>query len=663
MWEGRNGARPAACNEASSRIAGSAHRDLMVRLAEKHGIPARGEGPPSLTGGSDDHGGYDIARAWTETPPGAGPADLLNHLRAGRTTPAGGHGDATLLAHSVGSLALTAALERGMFSVPDQLRGIVGDLLQREPPSAPSAGAARPAARGRRGRAVPAPTPVAPAGLLDDVLSQIRTDRGLVRRYRRLGRESEPIHSRLGLVTGWLHGQMVRRALGPSGGAGLGRRAEALVGALVAAAPQLLAAHYMAGEERHAAELERAFLGPVAPIAVPSGALMLTDTFAELNGAAGTMRRLAGFAAAHPERGLTVVTCGNGAVRPGHHDLEPIARIPVPAYGDDAWTLGVPAVVDLLELARERRVGVIHAATPGPLGLAGLAVARTLGLPFVTTHHTDLVRYAQALTGDRLAAEVVRRALGWFYGQAERIYVPTRTVAGELAEQGVSADRLRLFTRGIDRELFHPGRRSRRMRRRMGANDAVVVLYVGRLSREKGIFDLARAMRAATASRRDLRLCLVGEGPARDDLKAALSGVPHRFLGALRGEDLAEAYASADIFCCPSATETYGQVVVEAAASGLPCVVSDAGAAQEHVAPGAGGLVLPAGDAASLADALVALAADPDRRMAMGQRAAGLTAARPTWDDVFTDLVVGYGELATEPAGEAPLVSAAPSRA
>ena len=150
LWEGRNGARPREGNEVGVRIARSAGRDLLERLAEKHGIPPRGHGPPALTGGSDDHGSYDIASAWTATPPAAGPGELLGHLRAGRVRPEGADGSSVTLAHSVGSLAAKAYLERGPVAIPERLRGIVGDLLHHPlpPARAPRPAAASAATRG-----------------------------------------------------------------------------------------------------------------------------------------------------------------------------------------------------------------------------------------------------------------------------------------------------------------------------------------------------------------------------------------------------------------------------------------------------------------------------------------------------------------------------------
>ncbi|MBJ7455520.1 MAG: glycosyltransferase [Thermoleophilia bacterium] len=645
LWEGRNGSRPAATNEVAVRIAGSASRDLLTRLADKHGMPPCGDGPPALTGGSDDHGAFDIASTWTVTPPARSPQALLEHLRCGRVAPGGGHGGSGTLAHSVGSLAAKGYLERGTVAVPAPLRGLLGDLLQHRLPPPPGGAA------GAGG-----------SEMAVDVMSRLRADRRLVRRYRRIGRTTrggERSHARLRLATGWLHEELVRRALDPRnlGLSTLGRRVEALAGAGALALPYLLAANYARGEVRFAEAVEGEFFGPTtsAPAAVP--AVMVTDTFAELNGVGGTMRRLAGYAAAHPEARMRVLTCGgDGRDVPGHRDLRAVTRFPVPAYGDRDWTLGVPSIIDLLEAVEESGARVVHAATPGPMGISALVVARTLGIPFVASHHTELAQYALELTGDRLAAELTDRAVRWFYGQAERVYVPTRATGAALIAGGIAPERIFSFTRGTDARLFDPERRTRTMRRRLGGAEAeTVVLYVGRLSAEKGLLALADSFRRAAAARPGLHLALVGDGPGRAEIEAALAGTPHRFLGVLKGEELASAYASADLFCLPSETETFGQVVTEAAASGLPAVVIGRGGAAELVADGETGLLCPPGDPVALAAAIAVLHDNTAMRIAMGLRARTAARARPSWDDVFAGLLAGYRDLVAPASGVAPV--------
>ena len=361
----------------------------------------------------------------------------------------------------------------------------------------------------------------------------------------------------------------------------------ALEGAL--ALPHLGAAGYHAAERRFAERMGGEFFGAELEDRGPVRAVMLTDTYDEINGVAGAMRRLSDFAARAQEAALIVVSCGaEPGEAPGHLAVRRLATLPVPAYGDAAWRLGVPPVRELIDLMERAEVQVVHAATPGPMGLAGLLLARVLGLPFVATYHTELGRYAMDLTGDRLAAGLTERAVSWFYDQAARVYVPSRATGRTLAAAGVEPERMALFTGGVDTGLFDPARRSAAMRRRLGGDGdgATVLLYVGRLSREKGLGLLVESFRRPSAERPDLTLALVGGGSDAEALGRALARTRHRLLGPLTGETLAAAYASADLFCLPSVTETLGQVVLEAGLGGLPAVVLDEGGASESIEHG-----------------------------------------------------------------------------
>ncbi len=645
MWEGRNGARPALGNEVGVRIARSASPDLLRRLAEKHGIEPCGDGPPALTGGSDDHSVLEAACAWTQTPYAATPSDLLDHLRAGRTTPGGADGTASALAHSVGTLLLKRYAEAGAAGIPRQLRGPFADLIHHPLAEAP-------ASAGTGGE-----SPFA-----EDLMRRARGDRRIRREFRRTGRAQdspERSRERLRLVTGWIHGEALSAALDPSGFTlgSLGRRLDALMAAGAVAAPYCLAARWMRDEREHAVAFERDFFGApgVSLQDVPVKAAVFTDTFDQLNGAAGTMRRLAAWSASRADVPVTVITGGDPRrSEPGVRRMTPAVSLPVPAYADPGWRLSVPSMLDVLDAVDGIGARVVHAATPGPMGLAALLVARTLGLPFVASYHTELGEYAMHLTGDRLAAGVTRRAVRWFYSQAQRVYVPTRATGQGLLEEGIDPSRVYLFGRGADLEAFSPAHRSWTARQRMGGRGATVVLYVGRISREKGLLALARAFRRAAATRPHLQLVLVGDGPYREELARELAGTRHRFLGPLTGGSLASAYASADMFCLPSATETFGQVVLEAAASALPAIVTDRGGAQESVEHGVTGLVVPADDPAALAAAIGRLADDPTGCGLMGARAREAAGRRHGWNEVLSGLVDGYAELLGAPTAGPP---------
>ncbi len=640
LWEGRNGARPESGNTIAERIARSATPEYLAKLADKHGLAPRGDGPPALTGGSDDHALLGAASTWTCVPRARTAAELLGNLRAGRVEPGGQHGSAQTLAHAVGSLAVKGYVNGGAHELPANLRDGFAELIMHRIPAAPVVSPDR-RDDPRRGLAT---------GLAGFAMSDPRRALAFHRITRRPD-SADRSHARLRTVVGWLHDQALATALDPRGmsvGELQGRIGAFLAaGALVA--PYALASRYVRGEHQHAEQIEAEFFGAPTPTDIPPRRVaMLTDTYDELNGVAGTMRRLVDYTGADPiRRPITVITAGDRALTSGPlRRLRSAATVPVPAYGDAGWNLGVPSLLDVLDAVEESRAQIIHAATPGPIGLAGLLIARVLGLPFVATHHTEFADYAQALTSDRLAASVARSASSWFYSHAERIYLPTRASGAGLLREGIDPTRTFIFGRGVDTELFGPTRRSWTMRQRLAAGrNAVVVLYVGRLSREKGLDTLAAAFRRASETCPQLRLAIVGDGPHRDALAGQLAGTAHRFLGPLSAAPLAAAYASADVFCLPSATETFGQVVLEAATSGLAPIVTDTGGAQDQVEHGVTGLVTRAGDVEELARELVRLASEPGLRAALGQRARAAAIARAGWTEVFDGLLASYNSV------------------
>jgi glycosyltransferase involved in cell wall biosynthesis len=229
--------------------------------------------------------------------------------------------------------------------------------------------------------------------------------------------------------------------------------------------------------------------------------------------------------------------------------------------------------------------------------------------------------------------------------QADCILVPSRHVADGLADEGLPVNRVRIVGRGVDVDLFNPEQRGFFARRRLGG-DGVVVLAVSRLSQEKGLDNLLDAANLLEADGVEVRVALVGDGPHRDALAARMAGTRHRLLGAVTGTRLAALYASADIFCLPSTTETYGQVALEAQASGLPVVVPMGTAIAEQVSHGLTGVLSTSDDPRHLAAALKPLALDRDARTAMGRRARGAMINHAKWDDVFTALADEYRAVA-----------------
>jgi glycosyltransferase involved in cell wall biosynthesis len=308
-----------------------------------------------------------------------------------------------------------------------------------------------------------------------------------------------------------------------------------------------------------------------------------------------------------------------------------VPGLPLPRY--PGLRFGLPAGRRLLGHWRRYPPDVAYIATEGPLGRSALRAATRLGVPALTGFHTQFHQYCRHY-GLGMLERLIAASLRRFHNRAALTLVPTRELAGRLERAGYR--NTRVFSRGVDTHLFSPARRDPALRARWGAGEHdLVVLYVGRLAAEKNLGLAVRAYDAIAQGGCAGRFVLVGHGPATEPLRAARPDFV--FTGPQRGLDLARSFASADLFLFPSMTETFGNVVAEAMASGLPVVAYDYAAAHEHLRHGESGLLVPFGrEEEFVMTGLRAAGAREDLR-AMGARARE-TAEGLGWDRVIAEL-------------------------
>jgi phosphatidylinositol alpha 1,6-mannosyltransferase len=369
---------------------------------------------------------------------------------------------------------------------------------------------------------------------------------------------------------------------------------------------------------------------------------LFTDTYPpQLNGVSRTLERLVD---AVRSRGgeCKVYTTTDPEVTSVSPDIWRRPSIPFWAYPQ--LRLAPPVGGDIYRDLLAWRPTLIHAATPFGMGLTGRACALRLGVPLVTSYHTSFSEYARFYRLGLLSG-IGWAFFRWFHNTGLRTYVPTRAIADELGRLGFA--RLAIWGRGIETAQFNPRYRSSAWRQRLGAtDDTIVVAYVGRIAAEKGLDVALRTMHLLAGSSRRIVFALAGDGPYAEHCRR-FSPSNAIFTGRIVGEDLSAFYASADLFMFPSTTDTFGNVLLEAMASGLPVVAADVGPTRELLAHGGGTLFAP-GDAQALAAAIVALAADPARRQVLA--AEGLAAAREhSWDSIFDALIADYRRVLTEP--------------
>jgi glycosyltransferase involved in cell wall biosynthesis len=336
---------------------------------------------------------------------------------------------------------------------------------------------------------------------------------------------------------------------------------------------------------------------------------------------------------------------------PGEPDRPEAHRspsVPLFLYPDVQWAF--PRQRAITDDLQQFQPDVVHIATEFSMGLAGMKAARQLGIPIVASAHTDYQKYAH-----RYRVEWVVQMgwvyLRWFYRHAHRVLTPTRFFERVLNGRGIH--HTALWTRGVDAAVFSPAHRSERWRSRFGVGpDDLLVTYVGRLAREKDLVRLLDAWVALPARPPNAQLVLVGQGPLEDNIRERqLPGV--HLGGLLTGQALSEAYASADLFVFPSSTETFGNSLLEAMASGLPCLTVRAGGIPEFANHDVNALMVPPHDTAALGQGLARLMTDAPLRERL--RAGGLETARSReWDAIFDGLLGEYRAAMVEaPASQA----------
>ncbi|MGQ0653286.1 MAG: glycosyltransferase family 4 protein [Betaproteobacteria bacterium] len=294
---------------------------------------------------------------------------------------------------------------------------------------------------------------------------------------------------------------------------------------------------------------------------------------------------------------------------------------------------GLPAGRALKQAWSAEPPDVVHLVTPGPLGWSALQAATRLGLPVVSDFRTNFHAYSEHYGMGWLRRPILGY-LRHFHNRTLCTLAPTEAVRAELLRLGFRD--VQVVARGVDTALFDPARRDAALRARWGAGEHdPVALCVGRLAPEKNLAVLAQAWERAQRRSPRARLVLVGDGPARAELEARF---PHAvFCGTRRGADLAAHYASGDLFLFPSLTETYGNVTLEAMASGLAVVAFDYAAAAEVIRHGHNGLVVPCGDGDAFAAHVTALTADYARTRRLGAAAREAALGRG-WDAVVREL-------------------------
>ncbi|HVD86914.1 MAG TPA: glycosyltransferase [Solirubrobacterales bacterium] len=597
IWEVRNGSRAAELNMPAAVY------------IETHG----GTG----IGGSDDHAGVDIGRTFTEAPAAETPEEFLSHLLDGAAEAGGEQGSAAKWTHAAMALA-TRSLT---VELPDWSDRRDKAATRQPDPGAVLRMAERVIREGvaREGKIAADVGPEDARNLLEAWLAGV----GLEMRGRELiaYMQSDGFsHADLYRRARRTHDRRLRAAVGTATRAvaegELGGVVTALFEALVPAVPYAPATAFLGTEK--AKLRDRGGERPRVAI--------IADGIGSMHGVTHTIEQIR-------ERGVPGFEVEVVGTDPGVDRRLPAAtELEIPFY--EGMRLGVPGLPDLVETLAEGSYDLVHVTAPGPAGIAATLLCRTTGVPLLASYHTELATYAGMRSRSEALEALTKAALGAFYSAPGAVLSPSPSADTSVLALGADPARLGRWERGVDCDRFDPAKADRE-----AFPGEIKVIYAGRLTKEKGSDLLAESFLRAHASDPRLHLLLAGGGPEEAELRARL-GERATFLGWLEGEELPRAYASADAFLFASSTDTYGQVILEAGASGLPVVaVAEGGPAALIENRHTGLLCRP--DPDHLAAALLRLASAPKLREQLGS-AAVIAARERSWERSMGQLGAGY---------------------
>ncbi len=643
-FEGINGLRDALLSELARSLLGELTPEKIDEFANRQNLAPTHPEPwkKIVVGGSDDHGGKFLASAFTETPDAKTPAEFLGNVRAGHCDAHGHAGTPLVLSHGFyhtlscfiqerfhAKLGPSGALLEQMFSRFMEGRDPTQFTLREK-----ATFVAQGVLSGKLFE-LAKPANVSLWNELSRYFARPEVKETIAREVNVVAEPERRAFLLANIVCEQLAFRSFQKFVQQISGGNLIESVQALSAiapVLVLLAPYIYGFHSQAPSRKWLREIFQEMTGAIPEVLRNNKRAWFTDTLEDVNGVATTIRKMTG-AAHNAGADLTVVT----SRRQIHiadipiKNFAPIGEFELPEY--ELQKLSFPPVLRMLDYIQREGFTEIIISTPGPIGLTALLAAKMLNLQTSGIYHTDFPQYVRILTDDSFLESVTWRFMHWFYGQLDTVFVNSEEYRRSWIGRGFAPEKLKILPRGLDTTLFTPERRDAAFWQKFGEhNGAVRLLYVGRISKEKDLDVLAQAYRQLREEGLPVQLYLVGDGPYLQTLNGALPEAV--FTGYLRGAELATAYASSDIFVFPSTTDTFGNVVIEAQACGVPVIVSDTGGPKELVEKNVNGIVTRSHDANDLARAIRELVLDAGKREAMSRHAREAVVAR-TWPDAF----------------------------
>ena len=642
VFESKNGLRSPLGQEVATACLLALTQAKVEELSRRHGLTPLSPEPwrKSFMGGSNDHSGLYAGRVWTEVAGAKDAESFLRRVAEGKGIVHGSGGDPARLVNGLFHIIFDFLREKVGHKAPRGsalILGIVNRFLAGQNPLEISF-------LDKARYAVEMVTSGkilefwrSPEGGLNKELSAYLTLPATRKQLQTvLQEEKEPERRSFRLASKIMNDvgfRVVTRFLVKAEKGDVLGGLEPLAGVIplgLAAAPYLYSFYALKSDRLMWGQVASDFLEK-KPLALENRRKgWCTDTLEDVNGVARTIRTMAE-AGRKAEADLTILTSRMvKAEEDGVVNFQPVGEFTLPEY--DLQKLSFPPVLEFVDHVANRGYTELILSTPGPMGLVGLMAAKILGLQTSAIYHTDFPQYARFLSeDDPLMEGMAWNYMHWFYSQMDRVYVNSQSYLERWVEKGLPREKLMILPRGLDTETFSTKHRDPEFWKKRGAVGKVV-LYVGRISKEKELEFLSRVAEKLPR-KKGVTFACVGEGPFLGELKKKMhEGI---FTGVLHGADLSKAYASADLFVFPSTTDTYGNVVVEAMASGLPVIVSNQGGPGELLRDERDGEVAATGDVEAWVTAV-------ERQILRGENSSSReerrerTIAGRSWRDAFT---------------------------
>jgi glycosyltransferase involved in cell wall biosynthesis len=638
VFEGMNGARGKLHNNTLQNVLGSCTSAHLNRLHKKHGIEPWGmeSWKKGVTAGSDDHAGLFVGRTYTESASAMTLKAFTEAIRAKQTVTAGSQGDHKALAFAIYKIARDFSRDRTQTGDRGFMGFISSLLFDDQRGGVREWWALKKLKRAKDSRAQ------ALARFCEEIAAYQGGD------FDDAHARVDAIYSSLGRLTDEFFVMLMTSIETDLKNGNADRVLKNISAALPAAfmiAPFFTSMHHLYCRNRDVLRAMDDSFG-VAQRG-PSRLLWFSDTVTDLNGVAVTMRELA-TTAAQTGRPVKLVTClpedeAATGLPPNSINLPCIYSVTPEFYS--AYTLRLPSILSALDIIANESPDEIVISTPGPVGLLGLAAARVLGVRCTGIYHTDFTKQADLFIGDEWVSSAVEAYTRWFFQQMDHVRVPSQQYITMMSDRGLDPSRMSIFRRGIEPRFSEENSERQSALRasfgipRVGAK----LMWAGRLGKEKNLDFLMDVCREVMSQRPGTSLLMVGDGPELERLKHETTDDERIvFTGRVNRADLAQLYLMSDVFVFPSTTDTFGMVILEGHACGLPAIVTDVGGPQEIVTNGETGFVLRANDKQAWVAATIGMIdikqQDPGMFAAMRQKAREGSHGEYGWERVLDEM-------------------------